>query len=417
MKKLFSILTIATIVFVIACQKDVVSNVFPTNSPKNFMTVQKAKEWFDEKEPTVAWTQPEKRKRYQPQWDQAVQLNGAVEVPVLLDSMVIQPTINLDNPKQKGVMRLLIASLDNRTIDAAIIKYHPTDKFVGNIEEINRDNFREKKFDGMIKLENFDFTDQKVVLIEKGELTHFMGKNDKYNPNREDYMICYQSCGWVTGYITGGMPTVFSTYTCSGTYCVIVPTGFLPGSNGNPDPIVNSDGGISGGTNNAGSNILTQNPPITTTNRICASSFQIQSYTDNSVSPPVNQNLAGLVDVNIQFPNGLQTVIGYLTIQIGNNSVSPTGLAQIFNSSVLLLNQIIGTNQLNQNSGASMVPTTNSQTTDVFKDIFTRQLGNTYGAGSVMIRTTTGQPTLTTTAGATNLNWVSPVVQSNPNCR
>ena len=232
MKKVTLFFAFALITLFFACQKDIVTVIQPSIGKASFMTINKAKEWFNETEPKTVWAKTEKQEHYKPQWDLAVQLNGAVEVPVLLEDKTIKPTINSNNPKLYGVTRLLVASLDGHTIDAAIIKYFPTEKFVGNIEEINRDNFREKKFDGMIKLENFDFTDQVVVLIEKGELKYFMGKNVKHNPDREDYEVCYQSCTtWYGTNYGGGSSYSYTQTTCNGYYCVIVPTGYIPGSN------------------------------------------------------------------------------------------------------------------------------------------------------------------------------------------
>lgn len=294
MKKVLLFSTLALVVLFFACQKDVVSSVFPSNNAKNFMTVQKAKDWFDENEPKTVWTKTEKQEHYKPQWNSALQLNGAVEVPVLLENKVIKPTINSNNLKLEGVTRLLVASLDGHTIDAAIIKYFPSEKFVGNIQEINRDNFREKKFDGMIKLENFDFTDQVVLLIEKGELKYFMGKNIQYNPDREDYQVCYQNCTtWYGTNYSGGNPYSYTETNCSGYYCVIVPTG----STGSTDPNQNNAGGVTSGTNSSGAGIL-GGTPITTTNKLCAESLS-ELKTIETLNRGVYQT-SGLINVNIE---------------------------------------------------------------------------------------------------------------------
>ncbi len=228
----------------------------------------------------------------------AIQLNGAIEVPVLLEDKVIRPTINIDNPQLHGVTRLLVASLDGHTIDAAIIKYYPTEKFVGNIEEINRDNFREKKFDGMIKLENFDFTDQKVVLIENGKLTHFMGQNLKYDPNREDYTVCFpaQVCQSVSVPSAG----YYGPTTCSfdgSYYCVTVPTDYNNNSNTNTAGISSSATGI----NSSSVGILGAGT-ITPVQKLCAESvLPLKEFQYLTLQERFDSQQTGLINVNIKF--------------------------------------------------------------------------------------------------------------------
>ena len=123
MKNRILLFALALIAIFVACQKDIVSSIkSPSADAQNFMNVSKAKAWFDETEPKTVWTKTEKQEHYKPQWDKAVQLKNAVEVPVLLEDMNVIPTLNKDNPKQTGATRLLVACLGGKNIDGAIIK-------------------------------------------------------------------------------------------------------------------------------------------------------------------------------------------------------------------------------------------------------------------------------------------------------
>ena len=336
MKKVALFFAFVVIALFFACQKDISEIVKVPVSKQNFMNVNKAKEWFDETEPKTVWTKTEKQEHYVPQWDLALQLNGAVEVPVLLEDKIIRPTINVDNPKLHGVTRLLIARLDGHSIDAAIIKYFPSEKFVGNIEEINRDNFREKKFDGMIKLENFDFTDQKVVLIENGELKYFMGKNLKHDPNKEDYTVCFpaQVCQSVSVPSAG----YYGPTTCSfdgSYYCVIVPTDY----NNNVNTNTSSTSGNATGINMSGAGIL-GGGTITPIQKLCAEALP-ELKTLESIFGGYTQT-SGLINVNIELKR--QPLVGgtfnlnfpYLTFHI-SRGVDPFP-APIPNANTMIAN-------------------------------------------------------------------------------
>ena len=261
---------LALIAIFVACQKDIVSSIkSPSADAQNFMNVSKAKAWFDETEPKTVWTKTEKQKHYKPQWDKAVQLKNAVEVPVLLEDMNVIPTLNKDNPKQTGATRLLVACLDGKNIDGAIIKYFPSDKFVGEMADITRDNFRDKKFDGVIKLEDFGFIDQKVVLFEDGEFAEFLANSPRNLISNRDYTVCIQTITFSTVSVPSAGYYGLPTDMVSTVYCVTVPTetgGIFNGT-------INTTWGGGSGPGNTGIGLLNIGTGITITNRPCISSF------------------------------------------------------------------------------------------------------------------------------------------------
>ena len=304
MKKVI-LLALAMLTILFACNKDVVTSFMPTN--QKLMTVEKAQTWFNETEPKTVWTKTEKQEHYKPQWDKAIQLNGAIEVPVMLEDKFITPSSNRDNPKQSGAARLLVASFDGTNIYAAIIKYLPSSKFEGNINDINRDNFREKKFDGMIKLENFDFTDQKVVLIENGELTYFMAKpapsDGRVTATSRDYEICYETCTGSQGSMGGYTSPL--TWVCSGTFCVTRPTDWLGVLGGNGTDIngvpTGQGNNFGGGMNDIGAGIL-GGGTFSTTNKMCKEAIAPPKMIPAAVG--INNLLTqqtGLQSVKVQF--------------------------------------------------------------------------------------------------------------------
>ena len=303
MKKVI-LLAFACVAVLFACQKDIVSSLAPTN--QKLMTLEKAQNWFNTVEPKTVWTKAEKQEHYKPQWDKAVQLNGAIEVPVLLENKIITPSANLDNPKQAGAARLLVVSFDGINIYGAIIKYFPSEKFNGKIADINRDNFREKKFDGMIKLENFDFTDQKVVLIENGELTYFMAQSlasdGRATAKPRDYVVCYQSCQYtqISQMVNGSMLYYDQPPVCGGVWCVTRPTdwmGNFGGNNTDPNGQPVGQGSSGGGMNDLGAGIL-GGGIITPVQKLCAESLPVLE-TRQSINGGYLQT-SGLINVNIE---------------------------------------------------------------------------------------------------------------------
>jgi hypothetical protein len=302
MKKVV-LFALALVTLLVACHKDVATSFLPTT--QGLMTVEKAKTWFDKVEPQTVWTGTEKQEHYKPQWDKAIQLNGAIEVPVMLEDKIITPSANPDNPKQFGASRLLVASFDGKNIYGAIIKYLPSTKFAGNIADINRDNFREKHFDGMIELENFDFTDQKVVLIENGELTYFMAQSSGFDNVKRDYQVCFQTCTSQRVSVPSQGYYGPTTWSCAGTYCIIVPTSGFSFNDPNRGQAQTGQGASSGGMNNLGVGILA-GTPISPDKQLCKESILPANEVPPAVGDPNDPTIptvptyqTGLTEVNI----------------------------------------------------------------------------------------------------------------------
>ena len=117
------------------------------------MKIGKAQEWFSEWDSKLSGQTKVGGKHYQPLWDQAIRLKGAIEVPVLLDGATISIRSSSDPSAPTGPTRLLIADYGSGHIYGAILKYQPSLDFKENMAEINRNNFREKKFSGVILVE------------------------------------------------------------------------------------------------------------------------------------------------------------------------------------------------------------------------------------------------------------------------
>jgi hypothetical protein len=161
--------------------------------------------------------------KIEPLWDIAITFKSkkAIEVPFSTNGIIKIPFENFNNLKIRGRQRLLLREKGNKII-GTLITYQPNENFIGNIKDINIENFKSKSFNGKVIFEELDNEIMYYCYFKNGKLS----KTEKYKKKNNvrnlkvsgGYWAEVQQCNWVeTGYIdsnTGEYVYVSSYLDC-----------------------------------------------------------------------------------------------------------------------------------------------------------------------------------------------------------
>lgn len=123
-----------------------------------------------------------------PLWDLAIvhKNKKSVEVPYTVNNKLLIPG---ESKTLKGRQRLLL-TLEKSKVSVMIVQYLPNNEFIGNIKEINAENFKQKKFNGRVVFQSLGVEKQYIWILNNGKV-------DKKKTGRVLSKRSYRPNGWV----------------------------------------------------------------------------------------------------------------------------------------------------------------------------------------------------------------------------
>lgn len=154
----------------IACNKSSIDSINQVQSEQIIepLDISTAQSWFQEAMSIRNFGEEEPNKEYEPQWNKSIALNQGRETPVKLKGKEFSSS--LLGSTHRGITRLIVIKQNGKKEIGAIIKYIPSKNFIGDINSINRDNFKSKKFDGLVLVEKLNGKLMGGFQLEKGRI-------------------------------------------------------------------------------------------------------------------------------------------------------------------------------------------------------------------------------------------------------
>lgn len=153
----------------------------------------KIRQSFEQKSKTDAFL---KTANIDPAWNNAIVFGNSIELSYGENGIIHRPSLT-DNNENPGRERLILTQ-KNGKLKSTIIRYLPSKKFKGKINEINSRNLKSKHFDGKVvtqtmgskKVKFYYFADGKLYKQYKGKIVR-TSKNGRIAAcHEEDYWDC-----------------------------------------------------------------------------------------------------------------------------------------------------------------------------------------------------------------------------------
>lgn len=194
-----------------SCQNDLPER--PLIDERFDISLQEATEWFETNFNNVS-RNGQITAVMTPRWDKAMVFKNSIELPFTTNGKLQLPHSEY-GLKHQGRTRILLHK-NIMGINAYIVRYIPSNKFNGNIREVNVKNFKSLYFDGRITvtpLKN-EFVMQEFIL-QNGEIMN--GFDNKVNRVKEWYQQCTDWFQW-NGNEWSYLDTTCNTWWESGGY-------------------------------------------------------------------------------------------------------------------------------------------------------------------------------------------------------
>jgi hypothetical protein len=191
--KQFVILLVSLSIVIFACQHDMITpepdaKALSTvkNSPENKAAIDDAKNWFEKNYTLI--TIPSIK--IEPVWKQALVMGNTIEVPYLLNGVVVRPKLKKNGAF--GMQDLIFVKKGTDNYKIFSMGYAPNSNYLSKMNEINYSNYRQKQFDGALIVSNLDFRILKSYNFEKGKRINAV-ELKKVNPNNASLRgeICF----------------------------------------------------------------------------------------------------------------------------------------------------------------------------------------------------------------------------------
>jgi hypothetical protein len=179
---------------IFACQHDITMPLpqqikeapISTLSAADNVAIEDAKLWFEKNYASI--TNPSIK--IEPVWQRALVHGNTIEVPYLLNGLMIRPKLKKNGAF--GMQNLILAKKTDDKYKIFSMSYAPKETYLSRMKEINYANYHQKLFDGNIIVSNLDFRVLKSYMFEKGKLvnTEKLKKVDRNDMNLRGE-ICY----------------------------------------------------------------------------------------------------------------------------------------------------------------------------------------------------------------------------------
>lgn len=195
-----------------ACQQDLQEPIIHSQAAGS-IKIQAAKTWFEGYQKSGAVDRSETFRGMEVEWDKATASGNSVEMPFKVNGEYNFPSLYNDNLDRLGQQRLVIYDDERKGLMAYVFDYMPSVSFIAKVQNVHPNNFRSKKFDGMLAVHTFDSDVVRGYVWKEGKIIKELQTQTQGVTLRECSTTSYQ---WACGRVMGG-PLQCSTMNI--TFC------------------------------------------------------------------------------------------------------------------------------------------------------------------------------------------------------